>query len=530
MEADFIVVGAGSAGCIVATRLAEAGYKIAMLEAGGSDTNPLIHIPAGVRFLINDPKVAWQDMTEPNTSAGNKAHAWPHGKVIGGSGSINGMLYVRGMKSDYDQWAQTGARGWDFDSILPYLKSIENFKGEGKGAEHRGSDGPISVVGSPYILPITRAFVSAAQAAGHIYHSDINIPEPDGVGFAQMNRSGRFRNSSARAFLTSAKLTGNLQIITNAMVTRLEIKDRICTGVTYLQNGSEKTISARKEVILSAGAIGSPHILQLSGVGPAQHLQDIGIGVAQELKGVGANLMDHYGARVVYRVSGTSTVNELARFPRIIPQVLRYFVLGDGVLSAGVSTAIAFCRSHDDLSFPDLQISFTPLSFDRNKFGVLEKLPGASVTATLARPRSRGSVMIKSSDPQERPRINSNYLADPNDVDVLIAGIGKIRKIASQAPLNSMLDHETMPEQNVTDDMLANYVRENGSSIFHPTGTCKMGIDENAVVDAQLKVHKISGLRVVDASIMPVITSGNTNVPTMMIAEKAAAMIIAGAR
>ncbi len=530
LEADFVVVGGGSAGCVVAGRLAEAGHSTILLEAGPKDSNPLIHIPAGVRYLLNDPKAAWLDATEPNAEAGGRRLAWPHGRVLGGSGSINGMIFIRGDRADFDQWAQAGNPGWDFDSVLPYFKSLETYRG--KAGAHRGTSGPLPVEDRRFSLPITDRFVEAAQAVGYAFREDINVPRPDGVGYAQMNRFGRWRGSSARAFLPRGLKTGRLRIVTGAEATGLVMggggDGRRCTGVRVMLDGAERTVSARREVIVSAGAVGSPKLLQLSGIGPAAHLAALGIEMVHDLPGVGRELSDHYGIRCTVRLKNAASVNEKARMPRLAWEVAKFLTTGTGALVTGVTTAMLFCRSREGLSGPDLQLLFTPTSFDRNRFGALERAPGASISVCLSRPKSRGSIMIRSADWRQAPAIDADYLSDRDDLDVLMRGFGIARGLFATRPLADHVAAETLPGPEVDGEALERYVRDKGVTIYHPTGTCRMA--PGGVVDHRLRVHGIAGLRVADASIMPNITSGNTNAATMMIGEKAAAMIAGDAR
>ncbi len=525
-EADFIVIGGGSAGCVVAGRLAQAGYGTILLEAGPADTNPLIHIPAGVRYLLNNPKAAWLDSTEPNMQAGGRKLAWPHGRVLGGSGSINGMIFIRGAKADFDQWGQAGNPGWDFEGVLPYFKSMETYRG--RVGQHRGTSGPLPVEDRRFRLPITDRFVETAQAAGHAFHEDINVPEPEGVGYAQMNRFGRWRGSSARAFLPLGRKSGKLRIITGAEATGLIMDGRRCTGVRFMRDGTEQMAAARREVIVSSGAVGSPKLLQLSGIGPAAHLAGLGIGVVHDLPGVGRELSDHYGIRCTVRLKNAASVNEKARFPGLAWEIAKFLTTGTGALVTGVTTAMLFCASREGLSGPDLQLLFTPASFDQNRFGALEQEPGASISVCLSRPKSRGTIMIRSADWRQAPAIDANYLSDRDDLDVLMRGFAIARRLFATRPLADYVAAETLPGPEVSSAALEQYVRDKGVTIYHPTGTCRMA--PGGVVDPRLRVHGIGGLRIVDASVMPNITSGNTNAATMMIGEKAAALLVEDAR
>jgi len=527
-ESEYIVVGGGTAGCVVAARLAEAGAGVLLLEAGPRDSNPWIHVPAGVMFLLNNPAITLGFPTLPSPGAGGRDFVWPRGRVLGGSGSINGMIFSRGHRADYDGWAQAGALGWSFEDVLPYFKSLESYAGG--NAEWRGRSGPLRVEDPRLLLPLTRAFVDAAAQCGHARLDDINQPESEGVGLSQMNRLGRFRGSTARTFLKRAMGTGNIRLVTGAQVMRLTFDGTRCTGVEYELGGERHTARAGREVVLSAGALQSPHLLQLSGIGDPVHLTGIGIEPIQSLPGVGRNLTDHYGVRVCVRIKGARTVNELSHMPRLAWQAVRFALFGDGALTTGITAAMVFCRSRDGLAAPDLQLLFTPTSFDRERFGRLETEPGASITVSASRPESRGSVLARSPDPHELPAIAPNYLSAKQDIATLKAGMAQARRILAAQPLSGYVDHETVPGAGLSEAELENHIRTQGHSIFHPVGTCRMGVDPMAVVDPQLRVRGVSGLRVADASVMPAITSGNTNAPTAMIAEKAAAMMLEARR
>jgi choline dehydrogenase len=526
METEYVVVGAGSAGCVVACRLVEAGARATLLEAGPKDRNIRIHIPAALRPLLYDSKVNWNFKAEPVEGAGGRRIGLPRGRVLGGSSSINGMLYVRGNPADYDGWAQRGCRGWSYDDVLPYFKRSESYKQSGE-PEYRGTDGPLAVEDYRTILPMTHRFVQAAQQAGHELTKDYNGARQDGVGYSQMTRRGRFRGSSAQTYLRSVKNDPKLRIVTNARVGTLLFDGTRCTGVSYRQADRDHTLMARKEVILCGGAYNSPHILQLSGIGPAPHLRDIGIEVRLDLPGVGANLADHYGARIKHRVRGEMTLNQLSRFPWVVPEIAKYALFGNGALTFGVTSAMVFCSSREGLASPDLQLSFTPATPKDEAQGALEREPGATITAVPVRAQSRGSVMAGSPDPDADPVIRPAYLTDEHDIDVLYQGVRIAREIFDAPALKEVSLGEYAPGPELhTRDEIRDYTRRTGGTIHHPVGTCKMGDDPNAVVDPRLRVHGIAGLRVIDASIMPTLTTGNTNAPAMMIGEKGAAMIL----
>ena len=526
MKADYVVVGAGSAGCVLASRLSEDGSKrVVLLEAGPKDWHPMIHIPAGIRSLLHHPVVNWNYSSEPEANTGGRRIHWPRGKVLGGSSSINGMLYVRGNRADYDGWAQRGCRGWDFDSVLPYFMKSETFRNEGDDVV-RGRAGPLIVENYRTIMPLTHKFVEAAQQAGFAFNSDLNGKDQEGVGYSQMTRRGRWRGSTARTYLSQAKGRANLETVTEAVATKLLFEGRRCVGVAYRQNGINKEIWADHEVILSGGAINSPQLLQISGVGPADHLRSIGVDVQHDLPGVGSNLSDHYVTRISHRVKDLISINELARGVRVAREVLRFAFRGNGALTFGVTSAQVFCRSREGLSSPDLQLLFTPASYGTKVIGELEREPGMTVAVCPVRPESRGTIMAGSADPLEKAVIRPNYLSAEGDAHVMLAGIRHTRRIFAAPAIEQYSVTELQPGEPIesVDDVLA-FAQRNGASIYHPVGTCKMGDDTMAVVDARLKVHGVNGLRVVDASIMPTVTTGNTNAPTIMIGEKGAAMI-----
>ena len=526
---DYIVVGAGSAGCAIAARLAEAGQTVALLEAGRKDLNPMIHIPAGVAKLVYAKGDNWLYASEPEESTGNRPLHTPRGKVLGGSSSINGMLYVRGNPADFDGWAQAGCHGWSFDEVLPLFRRSETYL-QGGDPAYRGTSGPLKVEDYRTILPLTHKFVRAAQEAGFTYTPDLNGARQEGVGYSQMTRKGRVRGSTYRTYVTGlpAEARRRVEIVTHALATRLLFEGQRCVGVAYRRGGAEQEIKARHEVILSAGAINSPQLLQLSGIGDPAHLEQIGVPVRHALPGVGRNLSDHYTVRLVARMRNVVTLNQLARFPRLAAELLKFVTTGTGALTMGVTSSSVFCKSRDDLDYPDLQLLFTPASYVFGKALILDRPPGMTVAVCPTRPRSRGTVLAKSRHPEDAPAIRNNFLADPDDIRVMRAGFDHARRIFAAPAFADHYVSELRPGADVKDDAaFAEFVRKEGSTLFHPVGTCKMGVDPAAVVGPDLRVNGLEGLRVADASIMPSLTTGNTNAPTIMIGEKCADLVLA---
>jgi len=521
--ADYVVVGAGSAGCVVASRLSEDGARVLLLEAGQNDTNPLIHIPGMIIKVMNMPSINWNYQSESEATIGSRVMRLPRGKVVGGSGSINGMNFVRGNPADFDGWAQRGARGWSYQDVLPHFRAIENYAGG--SPSHRGTKGPLPVEPYRTVLPLTHLFVQAAQDAGYPFTPDINGVAQEGVGYSQMNRT-RIRRSTARTFLAAARSRPNMRIETAAMATRLLLEGRRCKGIIYRQGAREVEAIAERSVILCGGAVNSPQLLQVSGIGAAEHLKNIGVQVQHHLPGVGYDLIDHYAAKIAQRIRTLTTTNDLARFPSVLWQAFRWLVRGDGLFTFGGTQVSVFARSREGLDSPDLQLLFMPTSVHPSIPGRLEAEPGMTLTACVGRPDSRGTILARSPDPFTAPKILPNYLSASTDCEVQVAGLHIARRIFAAKSLAPYLVRETVPGPNVaTDEALLKYARETGNTVHHLAGTCRMGEDPRAVVDSRLRVRGLDGLRVIDASVMPTLTTGNIQAPVIMIGEKGAAMV-----
>ena len=526
IEADYVVVGAGSAGCVVAARLSEdPNVRVVVLEAGGRDSNIWIHVPIGYGKTIVDPSVNWMYETEPDPGANGRKLFWPRGKVLGGSSSINGLLYVRGQPADYDHWRQLGNQGWAWDDVLPYFKRSEGRVGPGDDTL-RGRDGPLSVIDFQARSRLSEAYVAAAEATGIRCNDDYNGAEQEGVGYYQNTMKNGRRHSAHRAFLKPAMKRPNLRVITHAQAERVLLAGKRAVGVAFRQGGQSHTVRANREVILCGGAINSPQLLMLSGIGPAEHLAAMGIEPAHDLPGVGQNLQDHYQVRFVYKCTEAITVNDIMMSPmRMAIMGLQYALFRTGPLTASAGQVGIFTKSRPELEAPDIQFHFIGFSADRPGEG-LHKFSGFSQNICQLRPESRGEILLKSPDPMAPPAIHPNYLAAEIDRTVLLDGLKLARKIAAQPSMRAFIADEYLPGAHIeTDSALLDYARNYGGTIFHPIGTAKMGHDPLAVVDDQLRVHGIAGLRVADAAVMPSMVSGNTNAACIMIGEKCADLV-----
>ena len=530
---DYIITGAGSAGCVLANRLSESGqHRVLLLEAGGEDTNPWIHIPLGYARTFCDARVNWMFDSEPEPNLHNRIMYQPRGKVLGGTSSINGMIYMRGNHRDYDEWRQRGCEGWDWNSVLPYFRHAED--NESGANEYHGVGGPLRVSNQPYEWEIAKVLLQACVEAGIKRNPDFNGAEQEGCGYYQTTTKDRRRCSTAAGYLRAARNRPNLVVRTRAHATRVLIENGRASGVAFHSPRGTEIARTRGEVVVSGGVYGSPQLLMLSGIGPAQHLQDMGVTVVHDLPGVGSNLQDHFNTYCTWRISKSITLNELHRsVPRKIWATMQYALYRGGPMSGNGLYVGAFVRSDPRLEQPDLQLNmFAWSTIERTRNGIVSHpFPGFSISPVHLRPEGRGTVRLKNPDPFAPPEIRFNFLRTNYDMQAVVTGMRIARQIAGQRALQSLIVEETSPGPGVnTDEQLAEDVRRRGVSNLHPVGTCGMGTGSTAVVDSRLRVHGIDGLRVVDASIMPTIIAGNTNAPTIMIAEKASDMIGEDAR
>jgi choline dehydrogenase len=527
---DYIVVGAGSAGCVLANRLTASGqHRVLLLEAGPPNTNAWLHIPLGYGKLFTDTRYNWCYQTEPQPECFDRNVIAPRGKTLGGSSSINGLIYIRGQAQDFDHWRQLGNTGWSHEDVLPYFRKAENNE---RGADaHHGAGGPLSVSDVRDRHPLAQAFIDAAVQCGYPRNDDFNGASQEGAGFYQTTMRKGVRASTAAAYLKPARSRGNLRVVSNALGSRVLFDGRRAIGVEYLVGNETHSATANAEVILASGAFNSPQLLQLSGLGPADLLRSHNIPVIADLPGVGDDLNDHYFARIIQRCNTPITLNDAAHnWLRGAKAVADYALFRRGYFAIPAISAGCFIRALPTAETPDIQCSIALYSI-HNLGDWVDAFSGFTMTATLLRPESRGHVRIKSADPRQAPAIQPNYLAAQKDRDTLLAGVKALRRMAAAPALARHIAEEVDPGPSCgDDDSMMDFIRRRGSTVYHPVSTCRMGQDAKAVVDERLRVRGFERLRVIDASIMPAVVSGNTNAATIMIAEKGADMVLEDAR
>ena len=529
---DYIIVGAGSSGCVLANRLSADGKNsVCLLEAGPPDWNPFIHIPAGfIKTLIN-PNVNWLFKSEPSWGTDGRVIDIPRGKTLGGSSSINGMVFNRGQNLDFDTWAQKGNRGWSYSDLLPYFKKYEKRYGE-YDETYRGNKGELPITDLEYRDPLCEAFIKGAIEYGIPLNRDYNGELQEGVSYVQRNTRGRFRVSAAKAFLNPAKSRSNLQIITNAFVTKINFKNKTAIGVEYFKGGrrgKKVNLLANKEVILSSGVIKSPHILHMSGVGPAEDLQKLGIDVIHDLKGVGMNLRDHFAPRLTARAKNIETINEKSRGIKLLKEIGKYVIGKQSIVNLSPTLVYCFWHSNEEIRNHDLQMTFTPASYKEGVQSTLDTEPGFTVTAWQQRPESLGWIKSKNNDPFDSPIIQPNYLNAEEDKRVVVAGLKLSRRLMHSKALSNYFDYEVYPGiEKQSDEELLQVARERGTTTYHQMGTCRMGpkSDPTAVVDNNLKIYGLENIRVIDASIMPTMLSANLHSGATLIGEKGSDLVL----
>lgn len=532
MEADFVIVGGGSAGCVLANRLSADGrHTVVLIEAGPPDSSPFIHMPAGIIPVVRSDTYNWKYWTAPEPAMGKRPMFWPRGRTLGGSSSINAMCYVRGHAWDYDHWAELGCKGWSYADVLPVFRRMENFEpANGAPDAYHGVGGPLNVAAHRYINPLMKAFVEAAQQAGYPLTPDFNGAQQEGIGYYNVMQKDGQRCSNAKAYLSDAvKARDNLTIFTDAHVVGVRFEGKRAVAVALKSAPGE--ITARREVILAAGAIGSPQLLMLSGVGPAQHLQEMGVPLVHDSAGVGENLQDHLDVTVSVkeRTRHAVSLNPLG-LPRSLKSIWQYVTKKEGEMTSNFAQAGGFIKSHPREPIPDIQLHFVPFVYSNHgqDLGPIFKYWGYTLMACDLRPKSRGRITLASTDPLVHPRIEARYLQHESEMQRLLTAIMKGREILSQPAFKPHRGEELLPGAELqSDDELREWIRQKAETIYHPVGTVKMGVDDAAVVDLRLRVRGVEGLRVADASVMPTLIGGNTNAPTTMIAEKAAEMILA---
>ena len=527
---DYVIIGAGSSGCVLADRLSASGrYTVCLLEAGPRGHYPWLHIPIGYAKTMFHPRYNWKFYTEPEPGLHNRQIYWPRGKVLGGSSAINGLIYIRGQHQDYDQWADLGNVGWSWADVRPYF--IHSERNQRGASDYHGDSGPMGVCDIKQPNRLAEAFVEACTQAGYPRNPDFNGQTQEGTGFYQLTTWNGLRSSSASAYLKPARHRSGLHIVTDAQVEQIEFQDSQARAVVYRRGHTEYSVLAQREIVLSAGAVQSPQLLQLSGIGEARCLQQFGIPVVQDLPEVGRNLQDHLQVRLIHRTTDPGTTNSQMRNPwSWLCMGMDYVLPRSGPMAVGINQAGAFIRSSAAVNRPDIQFHFAALSADLPG-APLHSFPGFTSSVCQLRPTSRGSVTLKSRHAQAAPAICPNYLATEHDRLTIVAGLKTARQITAQPALNTHISAEYSPGISVqTDDELLAFARETGVTIFHPVGTCRMGSDDRAVVDVRLKVRGVTGLRVVDCSVMPSLVSGNTHAAAVMIGEKGADMILQDAK
>ncbi|WP_229582405.1 GMC family oxidoreductase [Paracoccus sp. S-4012] len=523
METDYLIIGAGTAGCVLADRLsADGASKVLLLEAGGSDRRLMVRIPAGFYHLLRTPAVGWGYETAPEPGLDGRRVPYPRGRIVGGCSSINGLWQSRGLPSDYGAWAEAAGDEWGYSAMLPYFQRSEAYR---PGGTTRGTSGKIRVEPSE-IHPLTRQFFAAGRRLQLPWIEDYNDTPGEGLAPVQQTRRGRLRHSAADAYLRGALRRGNLQLVSNALVTRIAFDGSRAIGAHVSIAGQEPVlIRARREVILAAGAINSPHLLHLSGIGPAEELRRVGITTVLDLPAVGENLHDHYNARVAGRLTRGSSLNQDSRFPRLVPHLFRYALRGRGILTYSAANGTGFVKSSPDEPEPDLQLVFTPASYSPEGGGKLDSFAAVSCGVWLMRPQSRGRLRTVSADPRAKPSFHLGFLQSDSDRRRMLVGMQWARRLLAEAFGDEIA--EVRPGPEVQDEAaLLRYMQQTGATVFHPVGSCRMGRDEAAVVDPRLQVNGIAGLRVVDASVIPTIPSSNTHAPVVALAEKAADLIL----
>ncbi len=522
---DYVIVGGGTAGCVLANRLTASGrHRVLLLEAGGEPSGMWIPIPAGFTKLLTNRKYNWRFETTPEPNTNQRVIAVPRGKGLGGSTLINGMIYVRGQPQDYDAWRDGGARGWGYADVEPYLRKVECYA---PGGASRGKAGPVNLEQVHERFPIADAFLQAARQDGQPLNDDYNGADQEGFGYYQVNQRAGRRWSAHDAYLAPARKRSNLVVVTGAQVSSLDFDGKRCTGVTYRRAGQDIQVRASIEVVLAAGAVQTPQLLELSGIGQPELLLSIGVPVRHALRGVGENYIDHFATRMNWRVKNTVTLNEMSRGWRLVREVMRYFTQRQGILTLGTGLVHGFVKSSPDVPTPDAQYFFVHASYANAAERILDRAPGMTIGVTQLRPESVGSIHARSRDPAAGPDIRPNFLGSPVDQQCMARSMQLARRIVAQPAMRDFIDHEMSPGEAVHSEAdWISFARANGQSIYHPLGTCRMGEDDAAVVDLRLRVHGLGGLRVVDASVMPRMVSGNIQAAVMMTAEKGADLIL----